>query len=114
MNIRKCALALLLILMTCAPNQVKQLFLTILQPRDGDTVHTTSIPIEGLTTVGAVVHVSETEADTGILFTVDDTGHFGGHIPIPDNPNSYAAIFKVRMGAQSIEEGVTVYYTRAQ
>ncbi|HMD68799.1 MAG TPA: hypothetical protein VKF42_07965 [Chitinivibrionales bacterium] len=111
MNIRKCALALFVVLMTCAPNQVKPLLLTILQPRDGDTVHTDAVPIEGLTTVGAIVHVSETEADTGILFAVDDTGHFAGHIPIPaDTTYAYSAIFKVRMGALGIEESRTVYY----
>jgi hypothetical protein len=111
MAVRLCWATLFVFLISCAPNNGSPLFLTILHPKDGDTVHTSFIPIEGVTTAGAIVHVAEIESDTGILFAVDDTGHFAGQVPIPaDTTYPYSAIFKVRMDTKHLEESRTVYY----
>jgi hypothetical protein len=108
-----CFAALVVFLMTCAPDKVVAISLTIIQPPDGDTIHTPSIPIEGLTTVGATIHVGGALNDTGLIFPVDNTGHFAGHLPIEDLTNTYAAIFRVtKPGANGIIESRTVYYVQ--
>ena len=89
MKVRLCWATLFVFLIACAPNNGSPLFLTILQPKDGDTVHTDSVPIEGVTTVGATVNVSETETDTGIFLRLmirvisRDTFRFLKIRPIP-------------------------------
>ncbi len=114
MDIRKLAAALLVIFATCAPDQVKPLALTILKPADGDTLHTDTIPIEGITTVGATVHVAGSSTDTGFLFPVNDSGHFAGGLPFENQTGTYVAIFRVKMGTLTIEDSRTVYYVAPQ
>jgi hypothetical protein len=118
MAIRLCFAALVVFLITCAPDKVVPIFLTIIQPPDiqlpdVDTIRTPSIPIEGLTTVGATIHVGGALNDTGLIFPVDNTGHFVGHLPIEDLTGTYAAIFRVtKPGANGITESRTVYYVQ--
>jgi|GEM_PF-4918792 hypothetical protein len=103
--------ALFVVLVACAPTKVDELFLTILLPNEGDTVHTSTVPVEGLTSVGASVHIAEMESDTGKPMTVDDTGHFAGSVTIPEEPAyPYAIIFKVRKGSRSLVESRMVYF----
>ncbi len=113
MAVRICFASIVIFLVACAPTQNVPISLNILQPRDGDTIHVDSIPIEGIATVGALVHVSGTlnSNDTGFLFPLDNTGHFGGKLPIENMSGPYAAVFKVtKPGAISIVESRTVYY----
>lgn len=100
-----------LVLSACVPNQPKPISLTILQPHDGDTIHTNVIPLAGLATVGATVHVSGSLSDTGILLPVNDTGYFAGQLPIEDLTGLYSAVFRVtKSGSDPITQSVTVYY----
>jgi hypothetical protein len=114
MIFRTSVLALAVLLTACVPNQEKNIWLRIIKPHDGDTIYTPSIPIEGLTTVGAIVHVAGSLSDTGFLFPVDDTGHFGGQLSIEDLTGQYSAIFKVTLnGAKPIIESATITYISA-
>ncbi len=113
MDIRKCAAALAVVLLSCAPTQVKRLTLTILQPQVGDTIHSPAIPIEGLTTPGASVSVAPSTNDPGVVFAVDDTGHFAGTLPFEDMDSTYhSAVFTVKLDTRSITDSRTVYYLR--
>jgi hypothetical protein len=103
--------AMAIVIIACMDQQA-DLSIHIIQPRDGDTIHTNFIPVEGATTPGAVVRVSGTLSDTGIRVYPDSSGHFLDTLPIPDENGPYSAVFTVKMDTRMIQESRSVYYIR--
>jgi hypothetical protein len=105
---------LLLSIACMSPNE-PGLILQIILPRSVepiDTIHTPYIPVEGNTTFGATLRVSLTASDSGTLIVPDASGHFIGKVIIPDDENTYATFFTVKMDTRMIKESRWVYYKR--
>jgi hypothetical protein len=107
-----CCAFIALLLMACTEPKQSPLSITVLKPRDGDTVKTQiNNPVEGKAYPGALVTIgfAQNKADTTLI--PDDTGRFVGTYKIPTNETGFYSVYiTASFQGSSIPETRTVYY----
>ena len=105
--------AICVFVISCTQNQNSPLYLTILQPHDGDTVKALVNPVSGKTYPQASVTIGFDEASVQSTLVPDDTGRFAGTYTIPtDNPGPYSVYIKTTYQGLHILETRTINYVR--
>jgi len=98
------------LLISCSPTNTTPVYLRIDKPSNGDTLHVTSIPVSGKTSVGATVTLGSQVGGADFTATVDDTGHFTGTYTIPGQNAEYSIFFTAKLGGLSVTESRSFYY----
>ncbi len=99
-----------LLVVSCSPTKTTPVYLRIDKPSNGDTLHVTSIPVSGKTSVGASVTLGSAAGVVDFTATVDDTGHFTGTYSIPGQTGEYSIFFTAKLGGLSVTESRSFYY----
>ena len=108
-----CGTFVALMLFACVQPKQSPLFLTIIQPRNGDTVKTLINPVEGKTWPGARANIGFALNTPDTTLIPDDTGRFAGTYKIPtDEEGPYSVYITVTYEGWSITETRSVHYVR--
>jgi hypothetical protein len=101
-----------LMLAACTQDKQSPLYVSVLKPRDGDTVRTQyNNPVEGKAYPGAQVTIGFSQAIADTTLIPDDTGRFVGTYRIPTNETGYYSVYiTASYQGLSIPETRTVYY----
>lgn len=103
--------ALILLSLVCTSEKLTPLTLQIIQPVNNDTLHSDTIPVEGIVTVDASVYIGATD-NPSTPVTPDANGHFTSHIIVEDLDGPYAICIRVKMDTRDFTECRQVYYKR--
>jgi hypothetical protein len=111
-----CCAFLAIMLAACAPTKQSPLYLTILKPRDGDTVKTLIDSVVGKTYPQARVSVGFAQnSPNNVTLVPDDTGLFSGMYTIPeDETDSFSVFISASFGGSTITETRLVHYIHLQ
>jgi hypothetical protein len=112
MMLRTGIAALAVVLIACTTEAPKPLILRIILPPyyadHIDTIHTDTIPVEGETTVGAIIAIGATD-NTTTSVAVDNVGHFASRIIVSNQEGQYSVFVRAKMDSRNILESRSVY-----
>jgi hypothetical protein len=92
------------------PERVTPLSLTIIKPKQNDTLYSPTIVVEGQTTIGAIIYIGAT-INPAKQVIVDENGHFLDSITVSDVEGVYSVFVKAKMvNHDPILESRTIYY----